>query len=531
MVDIQNTWRTVGAALRRDSKQLRRLKRFSSMIITMPSWGLAFPGRSRRKAAPTAKHCLLCALFLFFLSYLTSNASAPNILFILVDDLGWTDLASYGHPWHETPRIDSLGTDGMRFTQAYAPAPICSASRASILTGKSTARVGLEFVVKSEPGEQVILPPQALKAPPFTLALDLRENTIAERLQTVGYETAYFGKWHLNPHYNGVYNGWSPTQGPGQQGFSVAEEDFGSHPYSGRELETLSEPGSYHPDGLTEKAIAFLKRDRDSPFFLMVSHFYVHTPVKSPYAWLLQKYESKLPRDIPNREQRVAYAAFVETLDHYVGQLLDGLEDAGVADNTLVVFFSDNGGHPEYVANGPLRGSKWNLYEGGIRIPMLVRWPGKVQPGSRCEVPVIGYDLFSTFNAAAEKEAPDLSDELDGISLLPLFDDPEQKVDRGLYWHFPYYHPEGKKFGEAKPLIGMNDFEISQTHPHSAIRQGNYKLIYFDEDKRCELYDLSRDSSETRDLSQENPAMTQNLKQSLHNYLDSVDARRAKPNK
>ena len=157
-------------------------------------------------------------VLLFFLLLPSSFClgSSPNILFILVDDLAWSDLASYGHLWHETPHIDSLAKSGMRFTQAYAPAPICSASRASILTGKTTARLGLEFVVKSEPGEQVIDPPQPMKAPPFTLSLDLNETTIAELLLDPGYQTAYFGKWHLNPHYNGVYNGWSPTEGPRQ---------------------------------------------------------------------------------------------------------------------------------------------------------------------------------------------------------------------------------------------------------------------------------------------------------------------------
>ncbi|MDA0350304.1 MAG: sulfatase [Verrucomicrobia bacterium] len=502
MVTLRNSLRFVGAALAAIRKPL--------------IWVAA-------KAAPT----LIIIFSLHLSSFCLSSPS--NILFILVDDLAWSDLGSYGHPWHETPRIDSLGTDGMCFTQAYAPAPICSASRASILTGKTPARLGFEFVVKSKPGEQEIEPPQALKAPPFTMALDLKETTMAEHLLSAGYETAYFGKWHLNPHYNGVYNGWSPTEGPGQQGFNNAEEDFGSHPYSGKELPVKQMPGDYHPDGLTEKAVAFLKQDHDKPFFLMVSHFYVHTPIESPHAWLLKKYDAKMPLDIPSREQRVAYAAFVETLDHYVGQLLDGLEDAGLADSTLVVFFSDNGGHPEYVANKPLRGSKWNLYEGGIRVPMLVRWPGKVQPGSVSDVPVVGYDFFSTFHSICGKKDTKPSNDLDGQSLLPLFENSKQRLDRPLYWHFPYYHPEGKKFGESKPSIGINDFVTSQTRPHSAIRKGSFKLIYFDEDHRTELYDLDRDPSEIRDLSRELPEKNKELKTDLLNYLDAVHARRALP--
>ncbi|MGK0239496.1 MAG: arylsulfatase A-like enzyme [Candidatus Pelagisphaera sp.] len=460
---------------------------------------------------------------------LLPSSAKPNILFILVDDLAWSDLGSYGHPWHETPRIDRLATEGMRFTQAYAPAPICSASRASILTGKTTARLGFEFVVKNQPGEQVIEPSQPLKAPPFTLSLDLDETTIAERLLEEGYETAYFGKWHLNPHYNGVYNGWSPTEGPGQQGFKYAEEDFGTHPYSRKELDPVEEEGKFYSDGLTEKAVRFLKRKHSSPFFLMVSHFYVHTPIKSPYSWLREKYNGKVPQGILHRDKRIEYAVFVETLDQYVGQLLDGLEASGVAENTMVVFLSDNGGHPEYVSNKPLRGSKWNLYEGGIRVPMLVKWPEKVSPGLVNDNPVIGYDLFPTFLEVGG--ANTINENLDGVSLLPFLEENDESVDRSLYWHFPYYHPEGNKFGRAKDSIGIDDFSVSKTRPQSAIRKGEFKLICFDENKRSELYNLVEDLSEQNDLSHDFPKKTQALKESLLNYLTSLDARRAKTNR
>jgi arylsulfatase A-like enzyme len=457
-----------------------------------------------------------------------SSLSRPNILFILADDLAWSDLGSYGHPWHETPRIDSLAIEGARFTQAYAPAPICSASRASILTGKTTARLGFEFVVKSKPGEQVIKPSQPLKAPPFTLSLGLDETTIAERLLDEGYETAFFGKWHLNPHYKGVYNGWSPTEGPGQQGFTYAEENFGTHPYSRKELDPVEEKGKFYSDGLTEKAVRFLQRKHSSPFFLMVSHFYVHTPIRSPYLLLREKYNSKVPQGIPYRDKRIEYAVFVETLDQYVGQLLDGLEASGAAEDTMVVFLSDNGGHPEYVSNKPLRGSKWNLYEGGIRVPMLVKWPEKVSPGLVNDNPVIGYDLFPTF---LEVGGADTTNEnLDGVNLLPLLEGNNQSVDRPLYWHFPYYHPEGNKFGRAINSIGIDDFTVSKTRPQSAIRKGAFKLIYFEEDQRSELYNLVEDLSEQNDLSNDFTKKTRALTESLLNYLTSVDARRAETN-
>lgn len=231
-------------------------------LQTLPQWVTPIRRLKRYRC-----WVLLVLLYTIITPPAICKAVTPNILFILVDDLAWSDLGSYNHPWHETPHIDNLAAEGMRFTQAYAPAPICSASRASILTGKTTARLGFEFVVKSEPGEQVISPPQSLKAPPFTLALDLDETTIAEILGPGGYETAYFGKWHLNQHYKGVYNGWSPTEGPGQQGFFVAEEDFGIHPYSRKELAIIEERGRYHSDGLTEKAIGFLERKHEHPFF------------------------------------------------------------------------------------------------------------------------------------------------------------------------------------------------------------------------------------------------------------------------
>ena len=330
-------------------------------------------------------------------------AQRPNILFILADDLAWSDLGCYGHAWHETPHLDRLARAGMRCTDAYAPAPICSASRASILTGKSTARLGFEFVTKDAPGRQQRQAGQALATPPFTLNLPLSEITMAEHLGDASYETAFFGKWHLNAHHGG-YLGWSPTHGPRQQGFQTAIADFGSHPYSYRnERQTCADrPGralSQRLDG--DRAVTYLQQDHKAPFFLMVSHFYVHTPVQTPCQWLLEKYADKVPADSPNRQRRIAYAAFVETLDHYAGELLAALDASGQAATTLVVFTSDNGGHPEFAANGPLRGSKWNLYEGGIRVPLLARWPGTIAAGSTCTTPVIGYDLLPTFAAAA----------------------------------------------------------------------------------------------------------------------------------
>ena len=459
-------------------------------------------------------------------SKVAQAATRPNILFILADDLAWNDLGCYGHPWHRTPNLDRLAREGLRFTQAYAPAPICSASRASILTGKTPARLGFEFVTKNEPGKQHPRPGQALQTPPFTLELPLGEKSIAEYLTESSYETAFFGKWHLNAHHEGQYLAWSPTHGPAQHGFETAEEDFGSHPYSYRKdgsPRQITRRGEFPADSMTQRAVDFIKQPHARPYFLMASHFYVHTPIRTPCTWLVDECEARVPQDTPNRRQRVQYAAFVETLDHYVGELLTAVDAAGQRDKTLVVFTSDNGGHPQFAANGPLRGSKWNLYEGGIRVPLMARWPAAVAAGTSSSAPVVGYDLLPTLVAIAGGKALDDA-AIDGVSLEPLLRGDEKQPSRALYWHFPYYHPEGG-FGKALREIGVNDFAVSQTRPHSAIRSGPHKFLYFVADNRGELYNLNDDPGESHDLSAAEPALSDGLRRQLLTYLKTVGAR------
>lgn len=446
----------------------------------------------------------------------------PNIVFILADDLGWRDLACYGSPWHETPNLDRLAREGMRFTTAYASAPICSASRASILTGKSPARLGFEFVTKL-PGVKV--DPHPLKAPPYPLDLALEEITLAEVIGPAGYRTGFFGKWHVSAH-NNYYLGWSTTHGPLQQGFDEGDSDFGSHSYSYKENAAIAEQplpaGEFPPDSLTDRAVDFIRREKDRPFFLYLSHYYVHTPIKTRTPWLTEKYKAKLPADAD--EDRAVYAGMVETLDHLVGRVMRALEEAGVAENTLLIFMSDNGGHPEFAANGPLRGSKWNVYEGGIRVPFIVRWPGRVAPGSVCETPIIGSDLMPTLSAVAGTTPP-AAVPMDGVNILPLWRG-ASSVERTqpMVWHFPFYHPEGK-FDQAKPDIGINDFKISQTRPQSAIRLGNHALVRFYENDRDELYHLDDDLGQQNDLAAAKPKKAKKLRASLDAYLKAVGAR------
>lgn len=456
----------------------------------------------------------------------------PNILLIFIDDMGYADAGCYGSPLPETPNIDRLAAQGVRFTDGYAAAPICSASRAALLTGRSCARLGFEFVTTYEDNNST---PEAwseqykdfpLVPPSQTKNLPLSERTVAEQLADAGYATGITGKWHVAAHHGG-YKGWSPTHGPAQQGFEWTADTKGSHPYGYPRSERGQlgpyKQGEYPEDELTQQAIRFIQQKHDKPFFLFVSHYYVHDPLDTRCGWLLEKYRAKAGHDMSDK--RVLYAAFVETMDHYVGQLLDGLEASGLADNTLVIFTSDNGGHPEHAWNRPLRGSKWNLYEGGVRVPFIARWPGVTQAGTTRDVPVVNTDLLPTFMDIARHQ-PDSDREYDGRSILPLIKGettPDALRNRPLVWHFPWYHARPST-DPANP-IGIEDGYISLTRPVSAMRRGPYKLIYFYENKNVELYDLQSDIAEQNDLSGEKPELADELKQELLTYLESANAR------
>lgn len=477
---------------------------------------------------------LLCSI-LWLASRAQSNPKdRPNIVFIYVDDLGYSDLNCYGKEhganFIETPNIDKLAKESMLFTDAYAAAPLCSPSRAALLTGKTPARLNFEFVTKypsddfrwddsiwKEKFKEFPLVP-----PPYKLNLPLEETTLAEMLKSFGYKTGIVGKWHVSAH-NKVYNGWDETYGPKQQGFDWAEETFGSWNTPNSE----EKDGQFVSDQITDKAISYIRGKHDSPFFLYVSHYYVHTPLNTALKWLVEKYTKKSEElNLKYSEKRIRYAAFVETLDHYVGELLNALEDAGLKENTMVVFTSDNGGMPEVSFNRPFRGSKWNLYEGGLRIPMLIRYPGVVNGNTKTDVPVIQTDFFPTFYELASGKKP-LNESLDGKSLVPILTSNKKSdfENRKLYWHFPYYHPEGKVDKIKNLPIGIEDGYISFTSPQSAIRKNDFKLIYFFEDERVELYDLKKDVGEKADLSKKYPKLAQKLKGELLAYLNNVNAR------
>ncbi len=473
-----------------------------------------------------------CSLFLIpllaTLAVAAERPARPNIVVILADDLGWHDLRSYGNPWHDTPNLDRLAREGTRFNAAYSAAPICSAARVALLTGRSPARLGFEFVVKEPSAKKPDEHALALPAYPFNLPLE--EITLGEVLGGAGYATGYFGKWHVSQH-NGGYLNWSTTHGPLQQGFSEGEQEFGSHAYGDTtrpaEEKTPLAGGDLGRDALTDKAVGFLRAQRGAtkPFLLFLSHYYVHTPIRSRATWLAEKYAKRLPAGSDPR--RAVYAAMVEILDHHVGEVMRALDELGLTENTLVVFTSDNGGHPEFAANAPLRGSKWNVYEGGLRVPWMVRWPGKVPAGATSEARFIGTDLMPTLAAAAGVERP-RGVVLDGRNVLPLWQGEKTAAaaaaERELIWHFPFYHPE-TGFATSKPEIGVEDFAVSQTFPQSAIRVGDWKLIHFYEGDRDELYQLTSDPSEKTDLAVKEPAKARALRRQLDEYLRGVKAR------
>lgn len=477
---------------------------------------------------PAARHrrnavLILAAAVMSIMLRTAGAAERPNIVLILADDLAWSDLGCQGNRIHETPRLDQLAAEGCRFRQAYAAAPICSASRAAILTGRTPAELQFEFVTKSAPGQQTLDVP--LQSPPYTLDLPLSETTLAEALNAAGYRCGFFGKWHLNRHHQG-YLGWSPTHGPLQQGFDEGQGDFGSHPYAYRSDRGLRErtvgDGTFPTDSLVTAAESFVRQHAQRPFFLYLSHYYVHDPVHSRCEWLVDRYRQRLPTDGP--PARAPYAAMVETLDHLTGRLLDVLDECGLRERTVVIFTSDNGGHPNRAANAPLRGSKWNLYEGGIRVPLLLRWPKVIAAGSQSDAVVHSCDLFPTLCDVADiAERPA---GLSGVSLVPHLRDPGAAPRRTapLVWHFPYYHPE-RGFDSAPDAIGINDFRTSRTRPQSALRSGPWKLLHFHEDDRLELYDLSSDIGEQQNLATAEPQRTQGLKRQLDESLRRSHAR------
>jgi arylsulfatase A-like enzyme len=434
------------------------------------------------------------------------DAIPPNVLFIYVDDLGWRDLGVMGSTYYETPNVDRLASQGVLFTHAYANAPNCAPSRASLLSGLYPPRHGIYTVGSAERGSAAL---RKLVPVQNETELSLEVVTLAEALREAGYRTGHVGKWHLG----------GPGHLPSDQGFdwSVAGDASGSppgyfYPYRNqrRAIPDLGEgvEGEYLADRLTDEAIGFIRENREGPFFLYLSHYSVHTPIQAKPE-LVERYREKAGS---GGQGNPVYAAMVRSLDEGVGRLLATLDTLGIADNTVVFFYSDNGGFGPVTSMAPLRGSKGMLYEGGIREPLIVRWPGHVTPGAVSEVPVVGTDMYPTILEIAGK-VPSRNQLLDGVSLVPLLEGRGEPDMRPLFWHVPAY------------LEADSSVEGPwRTTPASAIRLGRYKLVYFFEDERTELYDLIQDPSEATDLSDTLVEMASELEQRLESWWQETEA-------
>ncbi|EMI53417.1 N-acetylgalactosamine 6-sulfate sulfatase (GALNS) [Rhodopirellula sallentina SM41] len=446
----------------------------------------------------------------------------PNVVVFLVDDLGYMDVgANNPDCFYDTPNIDRLSDSGMRFTDGYAANPVCSPTRYSLMTGKYPTRVQATNFFSGRRGG-------TFKPAPLNSNMPIEEVTIAEALKTKGYATFFAGKWHL---------GESEEYYPQNQGFDVNIGGYSrGGPYSGKryfapfenpQMEVESPAGDHLPDRLARDTAAFIDEHKDEPFLAYLAFYSVHTPLMGRPD-LVAKYKEKAeaiegeefadeeqvigkkPRKVRVLQKHAVYAAMVEAMDQAVGKVLKQLEESGVEDNTIVVFTSDNGGlstsEGSPTSNLPLRGGKGWVYEGGVREPWIIRYPGVTKAGSVSSTPICSIDLLPTIASAAGVE---IDHPIDGIDIRPALEGGSLDRD-ALYWHYPHYSNQG----------GI---------PGGAIRVGKYKLFERYEDGRVHLYDLEADLSESKDLAAEMPERVQQMRKKLHEWYQDVDAKFLQP--
>jgi arylsulfatase A len=437
-----------------------------------------------------------------------------NIILLVADDLGRNDIGCYGTGFIETPRLDQMAKEGLRFTNAYSAAPLCSPTRASIITGNNPARINLTEHLH---GYSPAGPKQKLITPKIETGLPGHLTTIPEALNNNGYVTAHFGKWHLGMGPSSPQaQGFKLVYGGGAEGLanSFFYPFFNGKPYP--KLLEDSKEGDYLDDVLTTRALKFLKNNKDSSFFMELNFYAPHVPIQGKPA-LVEKYNQKKTmvrmKNIPESE----YAAMVENIDYNVGRVIDFLKENGLDKNTIVLFTSDNGGldveevpafakHTPPTSNAPLRAGKGYIYEGGIRSPWIMWMPSQITSGRDEKTLVTTDDIFNTCMGLAKVEAKSP----DGLSLTPLLLN-QQIPNRDFYLHFPHYSPQRGK-------------------PGAVIRRGNFKLIEWYEDGKIELFDLEKDEAETNNIAQQNKALVAELKQALDAWKKSVNATEVKPN-
>ena len=452
-------------------------------------------------------------ILLSLLLFAQAEAAKKNVVFILVDDWGWADAGVQGSDFFETPNIDRLAREGMRFTQAYAAAAICSPTRAAILTGKSPARLDMtiwhEGAVRGGPKSKRLL---EAKAQPN---LPRGEVTLAELFKKEDYFTAHIGKWHLGKAaFYPETQGYDVNIGGTYWGAPATFRWPYRGPWSKNDPELRYVPvgsgksGDYLTDQLTDHALRIITQQKDRPFFLSLWFHTVHTPIEGKPD-LVKRFEKKPPGKIHSHAE---YAAMLASLDENVGRVLHRLDDLKLTDRTVVILTSDNGGvdfstaksaNRPPTSNAPFRSGKGTLYEGGLRVPLIIRWPGRTKAGSECAAQVTSQDFFPTLaNALGQTDVP----RHDGVSLLPLLNNPQASLNReALFWHYPHYYP--------------------RTTPASAIRTGDWKLIHYYEDNRIELFNLKTDPAETKNLATTQSAKTKALRKKLDAWRKETDAK------
>jgi len=419
----------------------------------------------------------------------SQNIEKPNIIVILMDDLGWGQVSCNGNPFYTTPHIDRLAREGVRFTNAYSSCAVSSPTRAALLTGKCPARMHLTNFI---PGHNI---KGILQEPAWQKYLSLEEKTLAEIAREKGYVTGLFGKWHLAPAYTGDS---ANLFGPDKQGFQETEI------FHKPSTEDRGKKDPHHTIAITSKGCDFIRKNADKNFFLILSHNAVHAPIMEDTA-LIQKYKNK--KEASSKENNPVIAAMMETADKQIGVIMNTLEETRLINKTIVIFLSDNGGLLNHAAQTPLRAGKGFYYEGGIRVPLIVWYPEKIKPAV-CDYPVISTDIFYTLSSIMGEEKFAVKDGMDISTILFKHEIPSQ--ERTLFWHYPHYHATGMK-------------------PGGAMRKGNYKLIVWYEkmlnNEKCyELYDLSKDLSEEKDLSSQMPAVAEKMFEEYKQWLKETNA-------
>jgi arylsulfatase A-like enzyme len=474
------------------------------------------------------KYTLIALLFITH-PVCAQKQSRPNIILILADDLGWADLTCYGSTFYETPNLDKLAKQGVRFTNGYAACPVCSPTRASMMTGKYPIKTDVTDWIKGRQADGKAKPYEKLVAQPFQYFLPLEEETIAEVALKNQYKTFFAGKWHLGdeekhfPEAQGFQTNVGGTGAGSPKGNKNDSVGGFFTPYNNIRLKD-GPKGEYLTDRLASECLDFLDKNKSESFFLMYSLYAVHNPLQAP-ADLIKKYQAKRkalgltdslrfrkdePWMLPEKgwrqrtvQDNAVYAAMIENMDQNVGRILEKLTDLGLDENTIVVFTSDNGGlstaEGSPTVNGNLRAGKGWLYEGGIKVPTIVKWTNKIKAGQVSDIPVNTVDFFPTFIRAINPAA-DINKAIDGINILDLLANEKKYKQRPLFWHYPHYSNQGGK-------------------PGSVVINGDYKLIFNYEDNSLELYDIKQDVSEKNNLATTKKSIAKRYKKTLDRWL------------